>query len=682
MNEAQRSSGRRPRTRRWGPFAGATVAAVVTSLLLGVPPAASFGEDRVELLSEGPGGVPGNGSSSVPVVAADAPDIIAFESRATNLVPGDTNGLSDIFVTNAGVVTRVTAEFNGAAVAASQPSISADGRLVAFTLTGQVSRIFVKDLGSNVPAQAILTATQAGAQRFPALSPEGTFIAWEEAGQVFVRNRTVPASGIALVSVGTDGEPAACCSGHPSVAGGAAAVAFESTAGLVTGDGNTIRDVYVRRNPFAPGATTTLLSRPAPGQLGNATSAWPSIRRDGTEVAFHSFATNLVPGDSNAQPDIFVAGPGGLTRMTTGSEASAMPSVSGDARYVAYLTGAAPPAGSGAGIPLQPASVPAPGPSEITFALASVGLPSGPVLAAQTGAPTPARVLVQDRVTNRILPGAIEPLPATPITEGPPSLSGNGRHVAFDALFAVPATGPVTAPPPPRAHAFRADLLFAVLAPAAHDFGEVAVGASAVRRVELRNDGFGPLVAGPPSIAGSAAFTVAANGCTGVPILTDQSCPVDITFEPGAAGAATATFRLPDNALGSPRSVALRGAGRAGGPDVTVTVPTPSAFTPVLTVNPGLGPPGSVTEVAGTGFPPGVSVVLAWTGGLGTLPTASVTAGADGAFRNVPMLVFHRDQLGVRKVTAAVAGHPDLHPEVAFLVVPNQVDAPGFVVRR
>jgi hypothetical protein len=52
---------------------------------------------RTELISVATGGAQGNAFSSLPVVSADGRSV-AFESFASNLVPGDTNGTFDVFV--------------------------------------------------------------------------------------------------------------------------------------------------------------------------------------------------------------------------------------------------------------------------------------------------------------------------------------------------------------------------------------------------------------------------------------------------------------------------------------------------------------------------------------------------------------------------------------------------------
>src|SRR5690349_7429247 len=76
-----------------------------------------------------------HGPSGLPAVSGDG-RFVAFQSRAANLVPGDTNGATDVFVRDRllGTTTRVSVASDGGQAAGSSfsPSISADGRRVAF----------------------------------------------------------------------------------------------------------------------------------------------------------------------------------------------------------------------------------------------------------------------------------------------------------------------------------------------------------------------------------------------------------------------------------------------------------------------------------------------------------------------------------------------------------------------
>lgn len=98
--------------------------------------------------------------------------------------------------------------------------------------------------------------------------------------------------------------------------------------------------------PLPPDADgpTTMVSVTTARQLGNETSNSPVVSADGRYVAFESFASNLVPNDTNGATDIFVRdrGTGVTTRVSVTSSggqsswASYKPSVSADGRYVTF----------------------------------------------------------------------------------------------------------------------------------------------------------------------------------------------------------------------------------------------------------------------------------------------------------------------------------------------------------
>jgi Tol biopolymer transport system component len=130
---------------------------------------------------------------------------------------------------------------------------------------------------------------------------------------------------------------------QPSISADGRYVAFHSTAtNLVSGDTNALPDIFVRDRQTG---TTYLLSRDSAGGEG---SAEPAISGDGRYVTFNSDATNLVSGDTNGAYDIFVRDrQTGTTTLVSrssagvvGDEGSAEPAISGDGRYVAFFSSA------------------------------------------------------------------------------------------------------------------------------------------------------------------------------------------------------------------------------------------------------------------------------------------------------------------------------------------------------
>jgi Tol biopolymer transport system component len=106
------------------------------------------------------------------------------------------------------------------------------------------------------------------------------------------------------VSVSSAGEQGDEDSQRPSVSADGRFVAFESPAtDLVAGDTNGMDDVFVHDRKLL---TTERVSVSSAGEQGNGYSSAPSISADGRFVAFASYATDLVAGDTNGAYDVFV----------------------------------------------------------------------------------------------------------------------------------------------------------------------------------------------------------------------------------------------------------------------------------------------------------------------------------------------------------------------------------------
>jgi Tol biopolymer transport system component len=308
----------------------------------------------------------GNEDSSESSISSDG-RYVAFRSAATNLVAGDTNGFFDIFVKDlqTETTTRVSTDFSGTQANdwSSAPSISGDGRYVAFRsaatnlVTGDTngfSDIFVKDLQTGTIARVSTRTdgTQGNGQCYASsISGDGHYVAFESDASNLVAGDTVQLRDIFVkdvqtgtttrVSTATDGSEGWGDSYAPSISGDGRYVAFCSYASnLVPGD-TYIPDIYVKD---VQTGTTTLVSTHVDGTRGNGESAEPSVSGNGRYVAFRSYANNLVAGDTNGDDDIFVKDlqTGSTTRVSThtegtqGNAASCEPSISGDGRYVAF----------------------------------------------------------------------------------------------------------------------------------------------------------------------------------------------------------------------------------------------------------------------------------------------------------------------------------------------------------
>ncbi|MCB1245652.1 MAG: PD40 domain-containing protein [Acidimicrobiia bacterium] len=210
-------------------------------------------------------------STSVTPTISDDGQVVAFTSSASNLVPGDVNLSTDVFVRDiaAGTTISVTSVPLGQYSATADPNISGNGRYVAF----------VSD-GDNIV-------------------PNDT----NNSSDVFVFDRdTGTTTRVSVASDGTEGN-AGGFDAHLSSNG--RYVSFSSWSdNLAPNDANGPygADVFVRDNVTGQ---TSRVSESSSGMSGNADSHESDISRDGHVVAFSSDATNLVSGDENGFADIY-----------------------------------------------------------------------------------------------------------------------------------------------------------------------------------------------------------------------------------------------------------------------------------------------------------------------------------------------------------------------------------------
>jgi tricorn protease-like protein len=275
-------------------------------------------------------GVEANGASQMPDIS-DSGRFVTFSSDASNLVPGDTNATSDIFVHDrkTGKTTRVSTLSNGdeANGPSSLPNISGNGRFVSFDSLATnlvpgdgngVSDVFVKDRKTGKTRRVSLRSngTQGnGVSVYSDISPNGRYVTFtslasnlvpgDANGQPDVFRHDRNTKNTKLMSIGSAGQ--ANNQSLLSTVSNNGLVAFASFANnLVGGDTNATLDVFVRNTSAN---NTRRVSVSTAGVQGNGPSpvTWrPQISGSGRYVAFESNATNLVGNDTNATSDIFV----------------------------------------------------------------------------------------------------------------------------------------------------------------------------------------------------------------------------------------------------------------------------------------------------------------------------------------------------------------------------------------
>jgi len=305
---------------------------------------------RVSLAS---GGAEADGDSQAHTFAGmnAAGSVVAFMSAATNLVPGDSNGQTDVFVRDLkrGTTERVSVATDGTEGDGSSlmGTVSSNGRVIAFmsgasTLvagdTNGTTDVFVHDRVTketkrvSVNSAGIQGDLPSGGSGFLAVAGNGRSVAYSSSatnlvaadtnGQEDVFVHDLKSGVTSRVSVGDDESESDGFSAYPAPSTSGQVVAFLSAAtNLVPGDANGAPDVFVR--DLRKGTTRRVSVGPG-GVEADAASGGPAISGNGRMVAFFSAATNLVPGDTNGKVDVFVHDlkTGVTTRASVASDGS------------------------------------------------------------------------------------------------------------------------------------------------------------------------------------------------------------------------------------------------------------------------------------------------------------------------------------------------------------------------
>ncbi|MBK8979065.1 MAG: hypothetical protein IPM29_24475 [Planctomycetes bacterium] len=266
---------------------------------------------------------PISASGNTMAVSADG-RFVAFVSNASNLVPGDSNGVSDVFVRDlaTGTTERVNVSTSGAQMLPDKygrgcfdVAVSGDGRYVAFSTAGK----------------KLIDGEKGGGAR----------------GDVYLRDRQLGTTErISLSS--SDGAPNGD-SWYASLSADGRYVAFYSFASnLVASDRNRTADVFVRDlwTRTNVRASVDSAGREANGESRVLTNG--ALSADGHCVVFVSVASDLVNGDRNGVADVFVRDlvAGTTTRVnltpaggeSTGGIMLGTQSISGDGRYATYVS--------------------------------------------------------------------------------------------------------------------------------------------------------------------------------------------------------------------------------------------------------------------------------------------------------------------------------------------------------
>jgi Tol biopolymer transport system component len=277
--------------------------------------------------------VPNSGSQR-PAISGDG-RFVAFQSRASDLVSGDTNSADDVFVRDlvSDVTERVSVSTSGAQAdipsgsseGSMDAAISGDGRYVAFSsraanlvpgdTNGRVD-VFVRDRIAGTTERVSLASAGIQANddcHRPSISSDGRWVAFTSQArdlaapatseqEIYVRDRQ--AGTTVRASVNAAGEPALGGCTVPMISANGRFVVFRCAAdNLDPIHIDPWSDVFVRD---LEAGTTEQMSVDATSGSANQASDLPSISGDGRYVSFTSDASNLVADDTTITTEVFV----------------------------------------------------------------------------------------------------------------------------------------------------------------------------------------------------------------------------------------------------------------------------------------------------------------------------------------------------------------------------------------
>ncbi len=331
-----------------------------------LPNTGSASSGSIELISKGSSG---HGGGTYAAISGSG-RYVAFESPALDLLPGVISGSWDTYLHDqqTGKLERDSTAAGGAPVYnpgayTSPPAVSADGRFVAFM--SQAEKLVAND-GNNSP-------------------------------DIFVHDRQTDTTE--LISVALTGKSGNDASYTPAISADGRFVVFQSFASdLVKGDTNNSMDVFIRDRQAG---TTELVSVTSSGAQGSDLHDYGfpglSVSNDGRYVAF-AYQNLPVSGSPTAGPNIYLRDR--QARTTRWIASGTLPALSGDGRFLAFVTTSA----------LNP---------DDTNGGADVYL-------LDLGASQSSRQF--ERVS---IPNAVPETSGAEITD-PPSLSADGRFIAFE----------------------------------------------------------------------------------------------------------------------------------------------------------------------------------------------------------------------------------------------------------
>lgn len=235
----------------------------------------------IQELSVNSSGTEGNHGSGQPVISCDG-GVVAFESGASNLVSGDTNGYGDVFVDSLGWDSNQLTDISlGGNETSQDPTVSCNGNDVAYDT-------YATNLASSLPSSS------ESVLEYSRLSTDTS-----------------------VVSSNSSGTPASGYSQFPAISDDGRYISFLSTATSNLDSSKSYDQFGAKIQIFVKDmqqGTTQVLSIDGAGDGVSGNTDWPSISADGSIVAYDSLAEDnvggysqggLVSSDSNGYQDVF-----------------------------------------------------------------------------------------------------------------------------------------------------------------------------------------------------------------------------------------------------------------------------------------------------------------------------------------------------------------------------------------
>ncbi len=334
-------------------------------------------------LSGAPSGGQSNDNSQMPATSEDGRHT-AFSSAANNLVVGDPDGRKDVFVYDrvlgTTVMVSVDDDGNSANQDCERPSISRDGRYVAFDSSAPnlvpndmngIRDVFLHDRdhdGNGIFDEAggirtiRVSVDEEGLERsrassFASISGDGLWVAFQgnkSSGQSDILVYSVSSGVTRKLSVDSEGIPGSGDSENPHLSGDGRYLVFDTSSTLTPEDTNGRIDVYLvdrdqdENSVFDEPGTfhTERISVAVGGGDANGVSQGPFVSDDGESIVFSSVASDLIDLDNNGKRDVFVRDRAtGTTFLvsaaadgTQGNGESTAPVLSRDGRVVLFTT--------------------------------------------------------------------------------------------------------------------------------------------------------------------------------------------------------------------------------------------------------------------------------------------------------------------------------------------------------